>query len=978
MKDYNDNEIKDVSILLPEDGYEEDDRGGENEKEAEDYSQMSDDEFFKSMWGFLKDVNDVHGSFGKNPSEKEQIIEVPDDGDGLYDGENEAPEEDLIIKQDQKDRDEEKEAEKKKTKHIKTNSLAYYIAMENEYKYAKKIDPNAEMPEELKGFRETMKAPLMNNTGEKTGVKIVSDPRRDQVIKEAQEAEKRKDAASKELEAAKAKHSKYRIRDLSRLELKRNQDQIAALVELLDSKDHWWRGSSPNFRALMKELKTLKELSADLAAQRADHTEITDPAKQKEKEKQMKAAMGRYQRQIDLVGHAAETYLINKVGKINSDYAQARFDTITDIRNIMLVNRDSLKNAYLENDAVNTERRIKNRKQMEKSNAQRQKIYDWQQNIYHKCSYSTDLCGVRSSYMGDNFTQDSLVKLGGKFSVARGAGFSLSMMILMGEKDEKGNRKYSIDDVLDPTKLLAEKQKIFKEVIGHMKKGDEDNEWLAEKFYEAHKTGEAAIDELMKKVDFKDPDYMMSEAFTKAGVIGHSMMDVWQELARIPEESLKVLKEKEPNLRGINNINDYGELLGARRGYIDVMNEMQSKLASHLKKQEGNGGVGVDEQMALTSAYSLNILKGHLTSIAEKNKDKPFNHWFKVQDAVFGKELEKDAADYFSALPIPGGTFFDYNLSSFLDGSAFKDLHHKRKEDGEISGSLQGDFNINAMADDHSVITLTDAELYRRIDNKLEHYDELKKTSNKQLQEYINGAMKATGFLAKHIVSPEKMNEDEKKQAAESMEAIFKCQVAIELQGAGATGDLLKKEVDDITVKLPEYQRYMKNIGKTSMAALIYGNLANEVSSSKETDLSKGRIARARLADGKQKSDHNFAVFYATAFACAVYEANNGVLPINPYKPFDKRFKMGEYIDHVYDSFFGSPAGKAKLEELKANPHQIPMIMDNKDKLREMVKSQDEKLLAQRAEQRKLDEEKFRKQREESKKNQAALKKTKV
>ena len=95
----------------------------------------------------------------------------------------------------------------------------------------------------------------------------------------------------------------------------------------------------------------------------------------------------------------------------------------------------------------------------------------------------------------DNFKRPST----GGFSTTRSGGQSIASLYMC-------SQGYPIEDIVDPTKLIEEKQAAFAHIMEVLKQPEEKAlKDMGKIIYDGRKAEFAQLDELAKKIDFSDP-----------------------------------------------------------------------------------------------------------------------------------------------------------------------------------------------------------------------------------------------------------------------------------------------------------------------------------------------------------------------------------------------------------------------------------------------------------------------------------------
>ncbi len=766
-----------------------------------------------------------------------------------------------------------------------------------------------------------------------------------------------------------APREEFELKTMSRIDLKKNNDQINRLYSILDSKDHWYRGSSDNFRELMKELKTLKSLSKELTKLRADHNTITDPVKLNEKTKKEKELFQKYIFQAANVRERAEIYIEGKKDNINSPYAKARFEAVTELKDIISANSESVEKTFAKEYSRRTAR-ISDRRQNERSLKENTKILsDWYKNTLKKYALFPGNHENRKSFMGENYTEQDLekIKANTKFSITRTAAHSISVLALLCNEESALRRsRYKLEDIMDPSKLQKEKQEMFKKVIEKMTSGKkEDKEWIAEKMVRGYEHANGEINKLLAGVNFKKQDYIYTDNFTKASLLSGIMMDVWQETENVKEEitaeanKLADFVSDEKNRKelpketqklieslGYENVakkmtfEEYHAMTGLQRGYLDQFSVNIQRLAESVEGLKDPEKYVMYGSSMMTYAYTVNTLRDDFARKALECGSKPHEKWFTYEEAAIGRGLMMGSNEKFVQMQVERDVFMD-NLASFLNGRAFSNFSYKYDPNSERKVVINGNLDDAMLVDDRELSKMSDDEVLRRIDNQMEYYNRLKKTSGPDVREYLSGAIRAMSYLSRFTFSPRDMQPEERENAARCIKDIFSCHVATELSKTGLQGEALKKEVDNVVKTVPEYKRYMDALGKHALAGIMISDVSGAVADSKEVQIAKGKIYENKILNGQCKNLSEVKTAFIYAYATALIN-ENGHLPFVPDRP-GRRYTIGEFVDYHLNSKTDLNE-KESLKMMMKNPDIAKVLLTNKNGLREYSVKKDKEV----------------------------------
>ena len=303
-----------------------------------------------------------------------------------------------------------------------------------------------------------------------------------------------------------------------------------------------YRGGSENYTNLQKKLKELRDLSAEYA--KGDAVIGEKEARRLDK----------LSREFDAL---AVIYQDNKKD-INSSYAKDRVDGIKDARlfvRAMIAPIDS---------AIND---MKEQKDKE--------LFGGKLDVFFKYN---SLIEMKKIYQGKKYEDpeklvipDNMIN----YTINRTGGLSVTNFALA------ATGKYTIEDLMDPDKLRAEKAEMFDKVITAMKNQTPENRrWIAETFYNGRKAAYKMLNDTAKNINFLQPEIYKDEKFCKLNRFYALVQDAEQEMELCKYDLLPVIQEHEPNVQSWNDVKSIWSPLAVYRDAMESYRESTVKLAT--------------------------------------------------------------------------------------------------------------------------------------------------------------------------------------------------------------------------------------------------------------------------------------------------------------------------------------------------------------------------------------------------------------
>ncbi|MBO4863661.1 MAG: hypothetical protein J5517_04810 [Eubacterium sp.] len=394
--------------------------------------------------------------------------------------------------------------------------------------------------------------------------------------------------AAKSVKTAKEDFTKYGFTSLDPNAVKKNAKLIGELYKLIDGNNTWGGSKNNNYKNTLSKLKELKELSEKYAK----HGMVLGEPE-----------MVRYRSLANDVDKLAEKYLAEKTD-INSPYAQKRVDGMKKLRNALKANVAPLKEAA----ASMKEAVIK-------------EVFGDVNKTYNETDpWRCD----NNAFYGQKYADPKTRELSNNgFSLQRSGALSISIFALA------ATGKYTMDELMDNSKLRAEKAAMYDTVAEHIKNsapGNEHSKWIAEQIYKGQIATEKMIEDTAKTVDFSNPNIRQNKTFCQMLHLTLHQQDAWQEMAHCQNEIFEIAKHDHPEM---NSWNDYKKWWTGRntplRDINDAMNKQQNaavEMMTHKENLDNTASI-----LVLQGAFIKKTLKSLADLQKSEAKDKPMRDW---------------------------------------------------------------------------------------------------------------------------------------------------------------------------------------------------------------------------------------------------------------------------------------------------------------------------------------------------------------
>jgi len=387
--------------------------------------------------------------------------------------------------------------------------------------------------------------------------------------------------------------AKYGFTSLSPNAVKKNAENIKALYDKIDGNNTW--GGSENYKNLLNKLKSLKQLSE----KHAKHGMVLGEREAKE-----------YSDLVQEVDQLADIYLENKKD-IDSDYAERRVEGVKELRLALKANLIPLGKAVetMKSDAI-------------------KEVFGEVNKTYNE----TDPWHCENNaFYGQKYADKKMrPDRAGSYTLGRAGGISVTLLALA------ATGKYTLDELMDNSKLREEKAAMFDKVATHMKNaapGNEHNKWLAEQIYKGQIATEKLIDDAARTVDFSDPNIRQNKTFCQLLHLTFHQFDAWQEMSHCKDEILELARKDHPEM---NRWEDYKNWWTERdTPFMDINDAMSKQQKQAVEMMTRKDGLEEHANMlVLQSGFIDRTLKTLAQAQKSDAKDKPFRDWISPEQKM--------------------------------------------------------------------------------------------------------------------------------------------------------------------------------------------------------------------------------------------------------------------------------------------------------------------------------------------------------
>ena len=608
-----------------------------------------------------------------------------------------------------------------------------------------------------------------------------------------------------------------------------------------------WRGSSTNYRNLQRAIDALDKYAAELT-----NAGVVPSIEQIE--------------QYIILANEAErlagVYLDNKTN-INSPYARKRVEAVREIRENLNINIKSFNDKLEELNKLEVST-INNHNSVHEKHMGR---YTDRLNNFSK--YDFNKATSRAAYFGENYSEDYLQHMKrGSYSATRTACFSITLAALAAEVNEDGTPKYTFDELMDPTKILADKQKMFAEVVKHIEKTEGTpeekkaaNEWLADKMYNGHKATWKLMDEQIKLLTLSDQSFLSTDHFARMMSMGAAMFDVSQEVAHCQEEIFAVAKKDGLNFDKIDDYQKYmndhdGPYAYIAQSIIKLETTERTYLEYKEKRRENPNTEYSNYVNFFSDALNIKLQADTLMEWAVNGHDMPFSLWHSrpekanVTERMFNITKNYAAMNFDMSNNSRQREAFDDIHDELLNGNLLSDVHLEVNPEIIDMSTIHGAPDADILVADRAAVNMPEDEMREQIAAVYKALKEkAEKNTNHDLEKYYKGALNSISLLSKDLLTEDVLDEANKGSNVRGyIRELVKLKWAEKYVGNEPPfgGDELDKAVKGAIKYDEAFNKDIEYIGYSTMAQYLFEDKADTFVASGDEAFEKGKIYSAK------------------------------------------------------------------------------------------------------------------------------------
>ncbi|MCR4717123.1 MAG: hypothetical protein K5656_08075 [Lachnospiraceae bacterium] len=672
------------------------------------------------------------------------------------------------------------------------------------------------------------------------------------------------------------KLQEYSVNNLSPSEFKKNYKVISNSYEGILAVDDSFIRSSSYFRNMKNKLEELTDYAKILA----------DSGRSPVREE-----LKKYKNLLKEVDSLALDYLKNKTDT-SSEYAALRYREVVKLRQVLDANLEGLEYAYnakksdLEADYNEKAIRLKSYIISEKEG----------RDVYN-------LSGEFSPFLNGNYDLEHLRKISPtviNYSISRTAGVSLAVLAFANIRKEDGSLKYSIDDIMAPTKYQDSKQEEFKNIVELFENFNlnpaEAQKKIAEIIYNGFKAITSQLDAYFNKLEFpndEDTENLFDSSkksradFRKFISLCYTLFDMSQEWEHCTNEIFELAKKDNPEFKDEKDVKDYyfkkiGPIIG-----------VQTTVDSMTQSNTLGNPLGIKQELRLS--YIGSYIKESLVQKMLKNAKATNTPYTQIID------------DYY---------YFRTNCISQIDPKYFSYMEDDIYDDVAImmaEGIFAKDVDLEVKYDDklrvynYAVKGIPTKEQikkhieYSNIPNEvLKSEGDLLSVSlskkmvsetNNDKARYISKAAYATRILTELVSKNSKFLAEDRITAKDCIRDIIAYNCIDQFIKAGYKGDELDKIVKTVIEDLDEFKTATDYIGLGSVCPIIYEDKVKQIVKAADKAI-EAKIIETEMPY-KRYDDADSLIYDSATLVTSAIIKQLGKLPLNPAT--NKSYSFDEY-----------------------------------------------------------------------------------
>ncbi|MCR4715612.1 MAG: hypothetical protein K5656_00390 [Lachnospiraceae bacterium] len=597
-----------------------------------------------------------------------------------------------------------------------------------------------------------------------------------------------------------------------------NARVISEMADRLASGTNW-RGSGDNYKKVVETLKKLSEQSKKMSEYAA-----FIPFEE----------MRKYKELANEVDKHMNTYLKDKkIGFFSSGYAKERVETMKKMQEALKANISSYDEIFTNADLDNSESLSAKQDYEYKKSVQTEealKLVEKRNELNKK--YSVAGMDNKAKYFGKNSEFYD-----GKFNYGviqgdRTAIVSLTTLALCLEKDEKGNPKYTIDEIADPDKINDAKAEMYKKIAYlTAKAGAKDAESInarkeiAKMMIDGSIAASALMDKAYSKVDFSNPNFDLTDEFARIEFVSCACFDIAQEVAHVSKEAVEYVNSMGVKAKNIVDAQNY------LQKYTGLAADMSvSVTALNMSDPKYHRAVAEDNKQDITSSFcdilnstvKYQLFKNVIAEYGkETNGKSSFTDWYvnsnwaRKYDNISGMIKSAVNTTYFDLYGSLNNAKYCKELyNDVATGEYFKNVSY-----GRVDG-INEDFT--------GLCNATEAINY----TKLSDYNFVMDMINKRVSEFNEKMLNSEGAeskiyanakesaieLGKFFLSYKEVDANNRKELKDHLNNIFKADLVEQCKMENVEDNKLE-EVIDGTIKHSYYMDRFKNLDRHQVFA---------------------------------------------------------------------------------------------------------------------------------------------------------------
>ncbi len=462
-------------------------------------------------------------------------------------------------------------------------------------------------------------------------------------------------------------YAAYNLKDLSDESLRTNAENMYDLFKLVDKHEgfNWFGSGDPAYTELRDKVQELYKSAKDMG----------DPAKPLDVKK-----LTAYLMLEEEATSLADKYLKENAANTSNEIKDKKA-AVTELLRIASVNMAS----------VEKQKRVQLMKDAEAIGADKILEESFRVNKY------TENGQAKNTFNGTRYRNTAIYTGAAGYMLGRWTSVSITIMALA------ATGKYTLDELVDEDKLVAEKEMMHDEVVRRgMNNTPENQKWIAENIYKGQKVLKDMIDEACKDIDYTSPDYENTDYYAKVEWLKFMRFDAWQEMSHCKPEIVELAHAENPNINDYNDLKEDQNLtfgLSTRNSQANYAHTINSYLMGEV-----DGNIMVLSSQSFEYYKKKELIDEYRRANPDKKESEISTKSLDMTLSFLGTYAMESGLKRVANALNDDKKLEDALLKNVIDGTLFQDIKVKYDKNAEIPiPEYEGLEDLAALLETHDI-----------------------------------------------------------------------------------------------------------------------------------------------------------------------------------------------------------------------------------------------------------------------------------